>query len=352
MKNIEKIEAQIIEQQKSVDFDTREFTIEILVQKYNKNIESDTNELFVPDYQRDFVWDETRQSKLIESLILGLPIPIIFVAENGDGRLEIVDGSQRIRTLSAYLNNDLELKDLEKLPLLNGLKFNELHISRQRKFNNTPIRMVVLSENTTDEVKNDIFERINRGSDLLFNMEKRKGIYRGDFCDFIYNECAKLSLWNKLAPLSKVVQKRQEHEELILRFFALSDNYPNYKTNYKGISRYLDEYMDKKNKSFSDSEKKEKLDKLKEVLSFVNKNFKCGFLKNTSQQGVSRVFFEAISVGSFLALEENPKLTLVNTAELLDNQNFKTIIKSRYKTHEPENILQRINFVKDFLLNT
>jgi hypothetical protein len=250
MKNFEKIEAQIIEQQKSVDFDTREFTIEILVQKYNKNIESDTNELFVPDYQRDFVWDETRQSKLIESLILGLPIPIIFVAENGDGRLEIVDGSQRIRTLSAYLNNDLELKDLEKLTLLNGLKFNELHISRQRKFNNTPIRMVVLSENTTDEVKNDIFERINRGSDLLFNMEKRKGIYRGDFCDFIYNECAKLSLWNKLAPLSKVVQKRQEHEELILRFFALSDNYPNYKTNYKGISRYLDEYMDKKKQIF------------------------------------------------------------------------------------------------------
>jgi|GEM_PF-5976231 hypothetical protein len=108
----------------------------------------------------------------------------------------------------------------------------------------------------------------------------------------------------------------------------------------------------KKNKSFSDSEKKEKLDKLKKVLSFVNRNFKYGFLKNTSQQGVSRVFFEAISVGSLLALEEDPKLTLVNTAELLDNQNFKTIIKSRYKTHEPENILQRINFVKDFLLNT
>ena len=122
MKNFEKIEAQIIEQQKSVDFDTREFTIEILVQKYNKNIESDTNELFVPDYQRDFVWDETRQSKLIESLILGLPIPIIFVAENGDGRLEIVDGSQRIRTLSAYLNNDLELKDLEKLNTIKWIK--------------------------------------------------------------------------------------------------------------------------------------------------------------------------------------------------------------------------------------
>ena len=68
-----------------------------------KDIDTGNNELFVPDYQREFVWDEERQSKLIESIILGLPIPLIFLTENNDGRLEIIDGSQRIRTLSAFL---------------------------------------------------------------------------------------------------------------------------------------------------------------------------------------------------------------------------------------------------------
>ena len=95
------LESQINEQRKTVDFDTREFTIEILVDKYEKNINKDQNELYVPDYQREFVWDDERQSKFIESLLLGLPIPLIFVAEGSDGRLEIVDGSQRIRTLAA-----------------------------------------------------------------------------------------------------------------------------------------------------------------------------------------------------------------------------------------------------------
>ena len=120
MDKMDKIEKEIIDQQKTVDFDTREFTIEIMVNKYLKNLEEENNELFVPDYQREFVWDTTRQSRLIESIILGLPIPIIFVAENKDGRLEIVDGSQRIRTLSAFLSGDLTLEGLDKLSLLNN----------------------------------------------------------------------------------------------------------------------------------------------------------------------------------------------------------------------------------------
>lgn len=90
----EQIEKQIEEEKKSVDYDTREFTIEIVVDKYLKNFEKNDNEIFVPDYQREFTWDEQRQSKFIESIVLGLPVPLIFLAENEKGRLEIVDGSQ------------------------------------------------------------------------------------------------------------------------------------------------------------------------------------------------------------------------------------------------------------------
>ena len=76
---IKQLEEQITEQKRTVDFDTREFTIEFLVQKYLNNIDKDENDLFVPEYQREFVWDDSRQSKLIESVTLGLPIPIILL---------------------------------------------------------------------------------------------------------------------------------------------------------------------------------------------------------------------------------------------------------------------------------
>jgi hypothetical protein len=172
---ITQLEDQITEEKKTVDFDTREFTIEFLVQKYLSKIDSDENDIFVPEYQREFVWDDSRQSKLIESIVLGLPIPIIFLAEDTNGRLEIVDGSQRIRTLAAFVSNELTLGDLDKLTRLNGLQYKDLPESRRRKINNTPIRMIVLSESATEDVRNDLFERINRGSDLLRSMDRAKG---------------------------------------------------------------------------------------------------------------------------------------------------------------------------------
>ena len=352
MDKMDRIEKEIIDQQKTVDFDTREFTIEIMVNKYLKNLEEENNELFVPDYQREFVWDTTRQSRLIESIILGLPIPIIFVAENKDGRLEIVDGSQRIRTLSAFLSGDLTLEGLDKLSLLNNLKFHDLSISRQRKINNTPIRMIVLSDKTSETVKNDLFDRINRGSDLLLNMEKRKGIYKGKFNDFIYDKCAKLELLKKLAPLSKVVEKRQEHEELILRFFALADNYPKYKTQYQGIGAYLDEYMNAKNSTFTSEEADEKYTSLIKVLEFVNENFENGFSKKRNQ-GVSRVFFEAISVGVTLAIDENNKVDAqkINLEKILKLDNFLKAISGDRPTHSKDKINRRIELVKKYILN-
>lgn len=113
---LNKLVEQLSNEQKLVSFDMRELTIEFYVTKYLTNIDKDDNEIYVPDYQREFVWDTTRQSRFIESLLLGLPVPFIFTAEIPEtGRLEIVDGSQRIRTLAAYLSNELQLKGLEKL---------------------------------------------------------------------------------------------------------------------------------------------------------------------------------------------------------------------------------------------
>lgn len=369
MKDIEQVESQIYQEQKIVDFDTREFTIEYIINKYLKDLDIDENEIYVPEYQREFVWDEIRQSKLIESIILGLPIPLIFLAENKDkdNRLEIVDGSQRIRTLAAFVGNELTITGLEKLEKLNGFKFEELSNSRKRKFKNTPLRMIVLSDKATEEVRNEIFERINRGSDLLLAMEKRKGIYRGAFRDFIYDVCSKNELFNKLTKVDGRQGRRQEKEELILRFFALADNYKHFPAR-TGVAKFLDDYLDEKNKEFSylkyknekeikalaisDEKLKKYADKFENMLKTVEKYFEFGFSKNHIPQ-VSRVFFEAISVGIDSALKENPHFTTTRASvqEWVNSRDFKDIISGRYHTHTPNRIKQRIEFVKEKMLN-
>ena len=116
--NSETLSNEIEVQQRNIKYDTKEYTIEIIVKKYLDDLDNGENEFYVPDYQREFVWDEYRQSRFIESLIMGLPVPYIFLAEDSNSRYEIVDGSQRIRTLAAFLTDELKLSTLEKIPSL------------------------------------------------------------------------------------------------------------------------------------------------------------------------------------------------------------------------------------------
>ena len=221
---IEKAENQIIEQQKVVDYEIREYPIEVLVQKYHKGLSDDTNEIFLPKYQRKFVWDQVKQSEFIESLLLGLPIPYLFTADGKEGRSEIVDGSQRIRTLTYFLNNELELTGLKKLDALNNFKFQDLPLSRQRRFGKKTIRLIELTEKADWEVRKEIFSRINRTPSILSDMEIRKGVYEGNFYDFI-KKCTENGRFQILCPISEKREIREERAEMILRFFAYSENY-------------------------------------------------------------------------------------------------------------------------------
>ena len=348
--SMEILEDKIENQQRNVSYDIKEYTIEIIVQKYLENLEEEENEFFVPEYQREFVWDNSRQSRFIESLMIGLPIPYIFLAETPSGRYEIVDGSQRIRTLAAYLQDELKIKGLEKVSELNGMRFSNLDISRQRKFKNISLKMIVLSGRTTDETKNDIFERINRGSDLLKDMEYRKGIYTGKFNEYIF-KLSKNELYIKLTPIADWLVKRQESEELLLRFFAFSEWYPSF-SDKKGISKQLDDYMKEKNSNFDEKMEKEMTEKFRMTMDFVDKCFPYGFAKKENARQVARPYFEALSVGTYLALKENPNLMISKdeTKKLLTNESFITSVSGRYQTHRAKTIMSRIDYVKEGLI--
>ncbi len=352
---LQKIDTQIKSEQQNISYDIKDFTIEYYVQKYLEGEEMGENEIYVPEYQREFIWDDARQSKFIESIILGLPIPLIFVAEiEESGRLEIVDGSQRIRTLAAFLNNKLTLHRLEKLTEANGLRFKDFSPARQRFINNTSMRMIVLSSRATEEVRNDMFGRINTSSVPLLPMETRRGIYRGKFMEFVTN-LAESKSFTKLCPIDKHFVGRREEEELILRFFAFSAGYPYFNLNginleYGGVAKYIDRYLIYKNDNCTDAEFEEKKNEFSEMLDFVKKTFKeRGFAKHKKSTGTSRAYFEAISIGVSLAIKTKKKIDGLNVdwsfVSSTNPNDLTRLLSGRYHTHKPKALKDRIDYV-------
>lgn len=360
-----KAEEQIRKHQKDVDFQTKEYTVELIVQKYAKDIEKDKNELFIPDYQRDFVWSEKLKSKLIESLLIGLPIPYIFIADvasndpDYDGRTEIVDGSQRIRTLHAFLTNKLELTELKLLTDLNGFKFEDLPSSRQRRFNRIPIRIIELSQQCNEDTRRDLFERINTGSDVLKAMEIRKGSELGSTSLYkkVIKPCSELPLFKKLAPMSHSKEKRDERMEFTLRFFAYLDNYLNFQHS---VREFLDNYMEEYRESGDGSlaQPKKVLDnstilvmnnEFNKVLEFADTYFPYGFKKSAKSKETYRVRFESLAVGIALALRVNPSLAPKNI-DWLDCEEFKNHTTSDASNSKPK-VKARIEYVRDKLLD-
>jgi Protein of unknown function DUF262 len=227
-------EVQIVSNIKIIRYIIREYPAEVLVNKYLIGKEDERNEIYVPDYQRDLVWSDEAQSRFIESLLIGLPIPFVFVADVGgkndpddEGRLEIVDGVQRIRTLARFMSNDLVLIELKRLDALNGFRFRDLVPSRQRRFGRSTLRLIELTEEINEDVRRELFDRINTGSLVLQAVEVRRGMQPGPFLALVA-ELAADPMLQTLAPISNTSKKRFEYEELVTRFFAFLNSYQNY----------------------------------------------------------------------------------------------------------------------------
>lgn len=358
---IEAAEAEIRAVQQDVDYTVREYPVEVVVSKYITGEEDGTNDIFVPDYQRDLVWDDQRQAKFIESLLVGLPIPYLFVADVGNedeelaGRLEIVDGTQRIRSLARFIGDELELHSLKKLPALNGFRFSELSVSRQRRFNRITLRMIELTEKADEETRRDMFDRINTGSMKLNDMESRRGRTLGRFIDLVA-ELAGDKKFKVLAPVSEAAEKRFEREELVARFFAFLDGYENFGAPGVGkvVSDFVDAYTERMNQEMATEGAGGPTEvRLRaawtSMLDFVERNIG-RFSKSPSSQSTPRVRFEALAVGTALALAQNPQPPGAHSVtDWLNNPDFLAATTSDAANNRTR-VLNRINFVKDRLL--
>jgi len=307
---VEAVDKQIQDNQKITDFEIREWPIEVLVQKFTTGLETDEAEIFIPDYQREFIWTAKQQSRFIESIMTHLPVPYIFMADVGDGprvgNLEIIDGSQRIRTLVAFLSNRLTLNGLSKIPLANGFKFSDFSKPRQIRFKRQTVRVIELTEKADEDARREMFDRLNSGGTKLEPMEVRRGTLDGPFLKNVIEPCAENQLFVTVCPIGKTDTARKERYEYVLRFFAYSDDYEGFK---KEVGQFLSEYLKARNQAADSNNFDRQQEEFNRVLSFVQLHFPNGFRRTEKHNSVPRIRFEAISVGVALALRIKPDLS-------------------------------------------
>ena len=222
----------------------------------------DREDIIVPFYQRKYVWKIEQASKLIESFLMGLPVPQVFFYVNNDDVLEVIDGQQRLMSVKYFFdglfgeeNNRstrqiFRLKGLAKRSEYNGKTFKQLKPRDQRKLRNSTLRAIHIKQmrpKGQDDTVFHIFERLNTGGTLLKPQEIRNAVYRGPIVKKIQLLNAN-SKWQKILGLAKP-DKSQKDVELVLRLFSLYRKWQDYE---KPMLRYLNTQMDENRQFDSD----------------------------------------------------------------------------------------------------
>lgn len=221
-----------------------------------------------PSFQRGYVWDRNRATRLIESILLHVPIPLIYTAEEEDGREVVIDGQQRLTSCFSFIegffpptSSDLErskaghevkkrpfrLGNMKILKDLQGKSYTQLDDDLKKTFDRYGLQVIKISKESHPDVKFEIFERLNTGSVALSDQEIRNCIYRGPYNDLI-NQLSYSETFRKLLGLNAEA-KRMQDVELVLRFLAFNDKtHRNFNTKMRAFlnghmrdNRYLSE---------------------------------------------------------------------------------------------------------------
>ena len=206
-----------------------------------------------PDFQRKYKWDkegEERGSKFIESCLMRIPLPACYFAEDENGNHIVIDGVQRITTISRFLKDEFQLEGLTVYEELNGKRFSELG-AYKNELESTTIRCVILRKENPEGLVQEIFARLNQGAVQLSAQEIRHAIFPGS----LDNLLRQLSGIDLIAKFQQGENKdSRESEELVLRFFTLDSDLDDYDGR---LSKYMDNYM-KCHRNIDDAEIEEK----------------------------------------------------------------------------------------------
>ncbi|CAK2251158.1 DUF262 domain-containing protein [Vibrio crassostreae] len=334
---------QLDKETRKVDFDSFDISVKELVSMSQEKIID-----IAPEYQRQFRWPSDNQSKLIESVLLGIPVPSLFMAANKDGSWELIDGVQRLNSLIHFVGSTeqleqfgfdkpLELSGLDVLTEFNGVKYSELPTTLKLKFSLRPLKVTTLSDKSDLKVRFDLFERLNTGGIKLTDQEIRACVFRGQFNDFL-SDLAQNDDFNAVVNIPVKKEKDGTKEELILKYFA-------YKLNRHSFDHSVVEFL---NDFMADATIKFQYKKQREIFESTFSQ-----LRNELPNGIRRGnrsttpfnLYEAITIGASDAIEAGGDIRGKDVASWIEHPEL-TKLTSQATNSRPR-LLQRINFCSE-----
>lgn len=245
MNKIEILESTLQDTRNSLSTDRLDMSFGEIMSMYERD------EIIIdPDFQRLFRWDDYQKTRFLESVLIGIPVPPIFVAEDQNGKWEVVDGLQRISTLFSFfglLKNTPEKNNWvmcvgDLIPELGGLASKDLPLKLQLNIKRAACRIEIIKWNSAFDMRYELFNRLNTGGSVLTDQEIRNAIFRGvskEFNSFLKEASERIRFVELVQPTARQ-QEQLYMEELVLRFCALTDGGDELSEN---ISQHMTKYM-------------------------------------------------------------------------------------------------------------
>jgi uncharacterized protein with ParB-like and HNH nuclease domain len=246
-----------------------------------------------PDFQRSFRWSKEKQTNLIESILLGIPIPPIFVAENEDGVWELVDGLQRISTVLSFFaileNVSKEKRTLvlgkgKLIPQLEDVSIQNMSFKLKLRIKRATVGVEVLNRDSDSQMKYELFKRLNTTSEGLSEQEMRNAIYSGKLNTYI-NQLASHDTFVSLMKPTKKQKESMYLSELVLRYLAFKNSID----MKDGVRSHLDKYMEENVNTNNFDEDKEKEEFIK-IITYINDNFGTEIFKAKNGQVTKNLY--------------------------------------------------------------
>ena len=326
-------------------------------------------DLAKPELQRNYVWDKAEASRFIDSILLGLPVPSIFLAKTRDEKMLIIDGYQRIMTVYDFVRG-IFTKDEKVFRLTNsekintrwrGKAFSELSETDQRKIRTTTIHCIIfvqVAPRDNETSLYQIFERINTSGRTLLPQEIRNCVYQGTLNKLLF-ELNRENSWRRLYGLSEV-DSRMRDMEFILRFLAFGSKMFNEITAQRlSLKKFLNEYMGDSESTSTEGIASNK-DRFLSTIRFLEKNLGTQAFHNLSSTDSEKVvskfnptIFDSIMLATEYVLKNDPNLKIEDKAlkqrklDLLKDEKFQDLI--RIRTTDVDRIKERIVLATKYL---
>lgn len=290
-----------------------------------------------PTFQREKVWTRKQNSELIESILMGIPLPIMYFFEDQKGNIQVVDGKQRLNALFEFMKNDgdgYSLSDLTILKDLKGKKFKDLEPYQRANIEDYELVVNIIKPPTPDRIKFDIFDRVNRGGTRLNNQEMRNAIYQGKATELL--DRLSDNEWFQKAITKSISSKFMKDKYIILRALAfVSYKNGNFKETYNSdIDDFLGKFMKYLN-SLNDIEIKNIEENFKNSMKnsveiLPNDAFRVStYTQNHRRTPISMALFESLAyLMSFDKVSINGDKTAKKVKNIMQNSDFRDSITS------------------------